>query len=245
MHVLITRPERDAADIKTRIEAFGCRVSLAPLLEIKLHAIDAGALAGASAIIATSRNGLRALAQSDALAAALSLPIFTVGPATAKLAQDVGFSCVATGAGTAADLVPAIKNLSASYSGRLVHLAGDHLAFDLNAALASEGIALTALPAYSSVAAETLPVPIVDMLMTGAFDAVVLMSPRSAVTWARVIGHLPVRPSLATTTHVCLSQAVADGLAGLSSVPKLIADRPNADAIATAVYRLAGSGKTG
>lgn len=245
MHVLITRPERDAADLKTRIESFGCWVSLAPLLEIQFLSIDASALAGASAIIATSRNGLRALAQSDALAAALSLPIFTVGPATAKLAQDVGFSRVVTGAGTAADLVPAINNLAASHSGRLVHLAGDHLAFDLNAALASEGIALTALPAYSSVAAETLPVPIVDMLMAGAFDAVVLMSPRSAATWARIIARLPVHPPLATTTHVCLSQAVADGLASLSGVQKLIADRPDADAIVSAVYRLAGSGKTG
>jgi uroporphyrinogen-III synthase len=245
MHILITRPECDAADLKTRIEAFGCRVSLAPLLEIQFHSIDAGALSGASAIVATSRNGLRALAHSDALAAALSLPIFTVGPATAKLAQDVGFSRVVTGAGTAADLVPAIKNHPASHSGRLVHLAGDHLAFDLETALASEGITLAALPAYSSVAAETLPVPIVDMLMTKAFDAVVLMSPRSAVTWARIIALLPVRPPLATTMHVCLSQAVADGLGSLPRVPKLIADRPNADAIVSAVYRLAGSGKTG
>ena len=108
MHVLITRPERDAADLKSRIEALGCTVTLAPLLEIELGDVAADAFTGASGMIATSRNGLRALAKSPALHAAKKLPVFVVGPATAQLARDLGFQTVIEGEGTAAGLVPLI-----------------------------------------------------------------------------------------------------------------------------------------
>ena len=109
MHVLLTRPERDAAALRARIAALGCRVSLAPLLDIQLRPIAADALAGMTAIVATSRNGLKALAHSDALQTARALPLFAVGPATAQLAQDLGFKTVIPGAGTGADLVPVIS----------------------------------------------------------------------------------------------------------------------------------------
>ena len=54
--------------------------------------IDAAAFADARAIVATSRNGLRALAASPALSAALELPIFTVGPAPRRLPAPWNFT---------------------------------------------------------------------------------------------------------------------------------------------------------
>ncbi|HPG88252.1 MAG TPA: uroporphyrinogen-III synthase [Hyphomicrobium sp.] len=245
MHVLLTRPERDAADLKARLEALGCRVSLAPLLEIKFHAISAAMLAGASALVATSRNGLQALAQSEACEAARALPVFAVGPGTTLLAQQLGFTAVIQGGGTAADLVPVIANHPAAQSGKLVQLAGDHLAFDMEAALAAKSIALTVIPAYASVAAETLPTSVIEDLDAGAIDCVVLMSPRSAATWVRLAGNLAVKRQFSTLTHICLSRAVADVLLELPGSATLIADKPNTDAIIAAVYRLAGPAKTG
>ena len=99
MHVLITRPEPDAGALKAQIEAMGHAVSLEPLLQIELLPIAADALAGAQAIIATSRNGLRALAESAALPEALELPLFAVGPGTAELARSLGFRRVIAGGG--------------------------------------------------------------------------------------------------------------------------------------------------
>lgn len=244
MHILLTRPERDVAALKARIEAIGCRVSLAPLLEIRFHAIAPDALAGATAIVATSRNGLKALAQSEALVSARALTVFAVGPATALLAQNLGFKTIISGAGTGADLVPVIADYPDAGSGKIVHLASDHLAFDLAGALGDRGIALSAIPAYASVAAETLPDTAISELAAGTIDAVVLMSPRSAATWLRLTKLLPVKLALSNIAHVCLSQAVADVLSGVPGLTTVIADAPNADAIVSSVYRLAASAKT-
>ena len=245
MHVLLTRPERDAAVLQARIAALGCRVSLAPLLDIQLRPIAADALAGATAIVATSRNGLKALAHSDALQTARALPIFAVGPATAQLAHELGFETVIPGAGTGADLVPIVSAHPSAASGKLVHLAGDHLAFDLAGALRERGIELNVLPVYASVAAETLQAPVVADLAAREIDAVVLMSPRSAAIWARLTAQDRLHPALTGVTHICLSDAVAGALSGIDGLTKVIAEQPNADAIVSAVYRLAGSAKTG
>ena len=245
MHVLLTRPERDAAALKARIEALGCRVSLAPLLDIRINSIAAAALSGATAIVATSRNGLKALAHSDALQTARALPIFAVGPATAQFAHDLGFETVIPGPGTGADLVPVISAHPSAASGKLIHLAGDHLAFDLAGALDERGIALSVVPAYASVAAETLPAPTIADLAARSIDVVVLMSPRSAAIWAQLTALVRVQPALTGVTHICLSDAVAGRLSGIDGLTTVVADQPNADAIVSAVYRLAGSANTG
>ncbi|MEQ1653667.1 MAG: uroporphyrinogen-III synthase [Hyphomicrobium sp.] len=249
MHVLITRPERDAADLRSRIEALGCRVTVAPLLSIELGPIDVAALAGATGIVATSRNGLRALAQSAALPAATRLPIFVVGPATAALARDLGFSTVFEGGGNAEGLVPCILECKAALGGPLVHLAGDHLAFDLGSALDGHGIILKAIAAYRSVAAKTLDASVSNLLATGRLDAVILMSPRSARTWSTLIDALPVKTDVSKVTHICLSPAVAQALGSMrqttDAIPTEIANQPNSEEIVALVYRLAAETKTG
>lgn len=245
MHVLLTRPKHDAAMLRSRIEALGCRVSLAPLLEIKTQKIKPDALIGAAAIVATSRNGLAALDQPDVLEVARMLPVFTVGPGTAQLAKDLGFARVIAGPGTAADLVSVITRHEIAASGRFVQLTGDHLSYDLAGALRPHGVTLAAIPAYLSVAAETLPGATVSALGAHAIDAVVMMSPRSAATWARLTSALRLQPALTDVIHICLSDAVAAALSDIPGAKTLIAEKPNADAIVTAVYRLAGTAKTG
>ena len=83
MHVLITRPEGDGEALKAQIEQLGCRATLAPLISIVSEAIPLSAIAGATALIVTSRNALKALAASPSLGAAMALPLYAVGPGTA------------------------------------------------------------------------------------------------------------------------------------------------------------------
>ena len=67
MHVLITRPEGDGEILKERIEQLGSRATLEPLINIVFETIPLSSVTGATALIATSRNALRALASSPAL----------------------------------------------------------------------------------------------------------------------------------------------------------------------------------
>ena len=91
MHVLITRPEGDGEILKERIEQLGSRATLEPLINIVFETIPLSSVTGATALIATSRNALRALASSPALVDTLALPLYTVGPGTTAVARELGF----------------------------------------------------------------------------------------------------------------------------------------------------------
>ncbi len=139
MHVLITRPEPDAAALRAQLEALGHEVTVEPLLKIEQLPIAATALDGMAAVIVTSRNGLRALAESAAIEVARELPLIAVGPGTAQLAREIGFAHVIEGPGTASDLVPLIVETSSSLPGTLAHVRGEDVAFDLHGALGGSG----------------------------------------------------------------------------------------------------------
>ncbi len=245
MHVLITRPEGDADDLKSRLAALGCAVTVAPLLTIEICEIAADVFDGATGIIATSRNGLRALAASPALQKALALPVFVVGPATEALARTLGFANVRAGHGTAATLIPVIGDTIKDSQARLIHLAGDHLAFDLKPPLTAIEIDIGAIRAYRSIAAASLDTDVATSLSAGAFDAVVLMSRRTAQTWSELVSALKPRPDLTKMTHICLSQTVAAELEALAPLRIETADRPTAEGLIALVYRLAPNCKNG
>lgn len=214
MHILVTRPLPDAWDMKARIEALGHTASLAPLIEIVPEEIAGDAFDGAAGIIATSQNGLRALAMSGLTSKVNRLQVYAVGEATAKLAADLKLPNITAGRGTAEDLVPVIAERHKDRPGRLVHLAGDHLAFDLKGALAGKGIDVQTLPAYRSVAADRLPPEVAGDLKRGRIHAVTLMSPRTATIWRQLAAKHGLQGEFGALVHLCLSEAVADTLQG-------------------------------
>lgn len=241
MHVLVTRPQADGELLKAELEALGCKVSLDPLIEIVPNEIRTDAFDGASAIVVTSRNALKALAASgDALATAKALPLLAVGPGTGALATELGFSDVFAGPGTGAELAPEIARRSKLNGGLFVYLSGDKLAFDLPAVLGPQGVDIRRIIAYRSVAAQTLSPEVAEALRAGTLDAVILMSPRTAETWAGNALTAAKPDDLSKLTYICISEAVAKVLRARLPAPNIaIADRPNLEDIIVVLKRLA------
>jgi uroporphyrinogen-III synthase len=240
MHVLVTRPQDEGEKLKAQLEQLGWTVSLEPLLRIVPSDIPADAVDGASALIVTSRNALKALSGSPALAPALALPLLAVGPGTAALARDMGFTDIFEGLGTGAELAPEIAKKAKAVSGPFVYLSGDKLAFDLPAALAEQNVRIRRFVAYRSVAAETLSPHIADALRDGTIGVVVLMSPRTAETWTSIAPGVAKPDSLSKIIYVCISQAVANVLSTrLGPQNTIIAARPNLEEIFIVLKRLA------
>jgi len=233
MHVLITRPEAEGQALKAEVERLGVRATLAPLISVLPNTIPASAVANAEALIATSRNALKALAASPAaFEAARSLPLYVVGPGTAALARTLGFTDIIEGPGTALGLMPLLSARGRGAGRPLVHLTGDVLAFDLKAALAAEEINIVSIPAYASVAATELPPTVAAGLATRDIDAVILMSPRTARTWASLVAALVPAPDLSDLIHICLSETVEEGLAALGNAKMtLVARKPNQEEV--------------
>jgi uroporphyrinogen-III synthase len=239
MHILVTRPEPDASELKVPLEAMGHTVTVEPLLQIELMRIESNAFEGAQAVVATSRNGLRALAESPARPAALKRPIFTVGPGTAELARALGFARLTEGAGTARDLVPIIAGHLQPKAGSVIHLAGETLAFDLAVALENQGIAARKIVVYRAHPAKTLTVQTTQLMGEGALDAVILMSPRTAAVFAQLVAAAGQKDGARRLTYLCLSQAVAQSLHSLGPVRNAVAAKPNSSEMLSLVGRVA------
>jgi uroporphyrinogen-III synthase len=239
MHVLVTRPEADAAELRRALETLGHEVTVEPLLAIETLPVDAQVLEGARGIVATSRNSLRALAESAALGHAVGLPIFTVGPATADLAHELGFQSIVPGGASASDLVPLILGSELCGNGPLVHVAGEEVAFDLAAELGRRGIEVRKVTAYRAVSAHSLSPHTARAIADGTLNAVILMSPRTAAIFVELIGKAGLREAADRLAFICLSANVAAALGGLAPARVNIAVRPNSSAILDAVGRVA------
>lgn len=235
MHILVTRPEPDAASLRQRLEALGHRVTAAPMLSIELAPEAIGNLRGVAALIATSRNGLRALAASPRMPAAVRLPVFAVGKATAAAARAMGFATVIEGPGTARALAGVIAKHMKAEDGTLLHLAGDRLAFDLKTALEAAGFAVRQPMVYRQLPAADFAPPVATAIRDGAVDAVILMSPRTARVYASLVATAGLADGARRAAYVCLSPAVAAALAGLEPVRTEVAASPGMDSLMDAV----------
>jgi uroporphyrinogen-III synthase len=239
MHVLITRPESDAAALRTQLESLGHEVTVEPLLRIERLPIAAAALDGVAAVIVTSRNGLRALAESAAIEVARKLPIIAVGPGTAQLAGEAGFAHVIEGPGTARDLVSLIIETSSSLPGPLAHVRGEDVAFDLHSALKGQEIKVREVVAYRAVPSTGFKLRTAALLAAGDIDAVILMSPRTGAIFARLMTAEGLRGAAGKLVFLCLSPAVAASVEPLAPGRVEVSESPNSAAMLAAVARVA------
>jgi uroporphyrinogen-III synthase len=231
MRVLVTRPEPDALKLSGLLEDAGHAAVVEPLLSVSFEDGDAVDLEGAQALIATSRNALRALKSSPALAEARHLPLFAVGKATAAEARALGFGTVVTGAGTGAELVAHIVSVLDPAAGVLVHVAGDALAHDLVGELESHGFRVRQPVVYRMLAATAFGETTVEAFAMHEIDGVLLMSPRTAAIYARLVARHGLTAVVRELPHFCLSDAVARQLRPLGTISILTAAAPRLDEV--------------
>jgi len=231
MRLLVTRPEPDALKLRAALEEHGHEATVEPLLSVSYDNPDPIELDGVQALIATSRNALRALKSHPLRGEARKLPLFAVGRATAAEARALGFEMVLTGAGTAPELVTHIVSVSEPSAGLLLHLAGDRLAADLKAELELHGFRVVQPVVYRMQAATALSEDTVEQLAEGEIGGVILMSPRTATIYVTLMRKQGLASVARGLTHFCLSEAVAKRLEPLGAVRAEIADAPRLEEV--------------
>jgi uroporphyrinogen-III synthase len=232
MRILVTRPEPDARREAEMLAALGHEPVLAPLLEIEFCRDVPLQLEGAQGLLVTSRNALRALAHHRDLAEARKLPLFAVGDATARAAEELGFANVTAGPGTGAAMAELIASELGPKRGPLVHLAGETLAFDLKAALEGRGFTVRRPVLYRAVPARELPAEALELLKAGKLDGVILMSPRTAKTFTALLGRHGFVTQGKSLVCYCLSEAVAEAVAPLGCEARVAARPREEDVLA-------------
>jgi uroporphyrinogen-III synthase len=231
MRLLVTRPEPDSLKLKGVLEQRGHEATVDPLLSVTFEGCEPADLEGAQALIATSRNALRAFKANPALAQGKTLPLFAVGDATAAEARALGFATIVTGAGTSAELVAHIVSAIDPAAGLLVHLAGDTLASDLKGELEAHGFRVRQPVVYRMRPAQWLAEETVDQLVTHEIDGVILMSPRTAMIYATLIAKQGLGAAIRFMPHFCLSAAVARRLEPLGAIRTIVAEAPRLEVL--------------
>jgi uroporphyrinogen-III synthase len=99
--------------------------------------------------------------------------------------------------------------------GPLVHLAGETLAFDLEAALGAHGFTVRKAVLYRAVPAKALPPEAAALIASARPKGVVLMSPRTAQIFAALIAKHGLVTQAKSLVCYCLSEAVAEAVAPL------------------------------
>jgi uroporphyrinogen-III synthase len=209
MHILITRPEADAAPLAAMLQKLGHRVSVEPLLKVIYHDRPHVDLGGVQALLFTSANGLRAFARLDARR---DIAAFAVGDATARACREAGFQQIFTAGGDVNQLGRLISEKLKPEGGRLIHIAGSAVAGDLQGDLASLGFDVAREIFYETVTATELSSATLEKIAQGQIDLILFYSPRTAATFADLISRHQAEPYLGKIIAACLSNSVKDVL---------------------------------
>lgn len=180
MHILVTRPLDQAVRTENRLTAMGHRVSLAPMLEIA-YSVPPGLDARLfQAILVTSANAVRALSRHANREAFISLPLIAVGDRTAEAASDAGFQHVRSADGTVEALAAHVVDILEPRDGALLYAAGRDRAGDLEGRLRHAGFQVEVAISYAARTIDRFPPTVLNDLVTGRIDAILLYSARSA-----------------------------------------------------------------
>ncbi len=230
--IWITRPLEDALRFCKELEHAELPVPLTPtlysLLDVEFLDLDPQLFLNSpplGALVATSRNGVRAFSHMKDFEKYTHLPFFTVGKATGELVRSLGFKDVHVGSGRAEGLLPLIREYDQACGDevsddgslkRIVNLRGDEQAFALKAALETHNPPLNGLfedvLCYRMKETKELSLDVLNEFKSNEIKAVVLMSPRTARVYCSLMKFYDLQQQVAKIQHFCLSDAVADVL---------------------------------
>lgn len=171
MAILVTRPQPDTTRTAAVLRARGFEVLAAPMLRFEKVMLSIDSDADFGAVIVTSSNALRALADQPVQATLLHLPLIAVGDRTAEAARDLGFAKVVSAEGDAAALRDLLTESSKSKllnkTRPLLYLAGADLARDLAGELGARGFTVVTQTTYRMMPVADLPDDVAAAFVAG------------------------------------------------------------------------------
>jgi len=227
MRLLVTRPEPDNERTAAALRAQGHDVLLAPLLRITpIPDADLGA-GPFAAILLTSANGARAVAEHRRRVELIALPLLAVGRSSAEAARAAGFADVTSADGDARDLMQLATARFARSPLPLLYLAGEDRSRELGGEFAGElaGLPVRTAVVYRAAKAETFPPAARAALEQGRIQGVLHFSLRSVegyIECARDFSEQALKP-----VHYCLSERAAEPLRQAGAANVRVARRPD------------------
>ncbi len=211
-----------------------------PLLEIRYLA-GRPDMSGVQAVLLTSANGARALAQATV---ERDISVYAVGDATAREASDLGYNAVTSAAGDVDRLTEVVTDALDTKAGRLIHVAAHHVAGNLVDTLSERGFEVERAELYEAVAYEQIDPKVERELRDGSIHVVLFFSPRTALAFVNLVRHAHLEKACENLEAVCISEAVAKEIDAIAWHGIAIAAHPNQESLLAVLDRVAWSRST-
>ncbi len=221
MQIFITRP----ADQYDRTAALVCAAGHEPVAAPLLHVVFTNPVidwAEVGMIAVTSRHGAVALAHAGAPP---EIPVLAVGPGTAATLREVGITAADVAQSSGADLLPRL--VARWTGGRIIHLSGRVVSFDLASAGQAQGLPIERMIGYDTVPNTALPEPLAIGLVTLPCAGIGFFSPRSAQTFVVLRACSAAVDLIGGWTALCLSVPIAEALHRVGFGHVRVAQQPN------------------
>jgi uroporphyrinogen-III synthase len=234
MLAVVTRPLEDAATTAELLCQRGFEVLIEPMMQVIFHPVDLADLEGVAGFMATSANGVRALAQATLRR---DIPVWAVGDATGRTALELGFERVESAGGDVDQLAWLVMNKVSPKAGRLIHAAGTEIAGQLAESLSRLGYQVQREVLYGTAVIKQLGPQALHHLTNGTATHILFYSPRTAQIFVDLATGAKINPSLKSVKVLALSQAVAQKVSGLAWRDVIVADQPTQDHLFAALDR--------
>jgi uroporphyrinogen-III synthase len=222
--VLITRPEPGASETAARVAAMGLTPIVAPLLEIRSRSIRLPTPAWFAAILLTSGNAVDALPASYR-----TLPVLTVGAATAARAKQAGFTDVISAGGDATALAALTRAQFPPDLGALLLACGRGQSLPLAADLRRSGYRVARRVVYSAEPVEHLPATARAALRDDQALAVLFFSAETARCFVRLIQAEGLAHTLRDRDAITIGPLAAMALKAVHWARVRVAGKPTQD----------------
>ncbi len=234
--VLVTRPEPGASQTAARLEQLGFAAVMLPLQETVPVPVAPDAAQRAVAAVALPSASAVRHAPRDLLRTWSGLPCFAVGEATAQAAREAGFTRVAVAQGDAESLAAMI--VAQPPDGAVAYLCGRVRRSVFESRLTQAGIPVIVVETYDTLGLDLDADGLSSVEDAGDIDAALVYSASAADRLASLLMEPRMRASCANTIFICISQRVAQELAGPERKPGrepgckiLVAAEPNEAAL--------------
>ena len=210
--VLVTRPAAEAEETAAKLRARGFAPFVEPMLEIVPRPGPMLELAGVQAILVTSGNGARLLAERTPVR---DRPVFAVGDTTQATLAALGFTRVRSAGADAEALAELVKRSCNPAAGALVHARGAAIQVDPALPLTAAGFAIWPVVLYDACPVSAFSPALERTMRERQLRYALFFSSRTAEAFVRLAGVAGLIARCDVIEACCLSPAIAAALDGV------------------------------
>ena len=205
MHIVITRPKEDSAQLIKILKSQGHLVTHMPVIKIEKLKTEKINLENYKAVIFTSSNAIRFMniEKFD-----LKIKCFCEGNKTETTSRYAGFINTYSSEGTVDSLIELIKRTLDTKSGKLLYLSSEFISKDLDKDLIRSGYSVERISNYTSLPLEQIDDSTLNLFKKNPPDVFFIYSTKSAKSLFNLINKYSLLNVVTQSNLMCISEKV-------------------------------------